>query len=128
MDEQQDELARALARTEALERRLAERELEARSQLVKAEVKSHALRAGMVDLDGLKLVDLDQLVPDEQGEVPGVAELISGLKKRKPWLFGEASSSSTAKVPPSAPVRQKLATEMSEDEWRAARADVLRRR
>ena len=47
----------AEARAAALERRLAELEAQSRERLIRAELKAEAVRAGMVDLDGLKLVD-----------------------------------------------------------------------
>ena len=50
------------------------------------------------------------------------------LRGEKPWLFVRGSSSSTASPPPGAEVKPKLATEMSLEEWRAARAELLRRR
>ena len=50
------------------------------------------------------------------------------LRGDKPWLFARASSSSTASPPPGAAVKAKLATEMSLDEWKAARAELLRKR
>ncbi len=45
-------------RAESLERRLAEIEHEAQARVVRAELKVEAVRAGIVDLDGLKLLDL----------------------------------------------------------------------
>ena len=42
------------------------------------------------------------------------------------WLFGGGSSSSSASPPPAQPSRQKLATEMTDAEYRAARAAILR--
>ncbi|MBV9784789.1 MAG: hypothetical protein JO264_13350 [Acidisphaera sp.] len=116
------------AHAEALERQLREASEAAHTRLVRAELKAEALRAGMVDLDGLKLLDLSSVKLNEAGEVDGAAALMSELKGRKPWLFGGASSSSRAAPPPSQPPKAKLATEMSVDEWRAARADMLRRR
>src|SRR6185312_484916 len=47
------------------------------------------------------------------------------LKRDKPWLFGGASSSSPATPPPAQPPRQKRAMEMTDAEYRAARADLL---
>ena len=55
-----DPVAELRARAEVLERRLAETEQEARGRVLRAELKVEAVRAGMVDLDGLKLLDLKQ--------------------------------------------------------------------
>lgn len=116
------------ARAEALERQLRETEEAAHARLVRAELKAEALRAGMVDLDGLKLLDLSHVRTNDAGEVEGAAALMAQLRREKPWLFGGHSSSSRAAPPPSQPPRAKLATEMTLDEWRAARAEMLRRR
>ncbi len=111
----------------ALEERLAALEAGLRARLLRAELKAHALRAGMVDLDGLKLLDTSALVVNERDEVIGAEALMAEARRAKPWLFGGASTSSTAAAPPAQAPRAKLATEMSEAEWRAARAELLRK-
>jgi hypothetical protein len=100
---------------------------QSRTNLVLAELKSEALRAGIVDLDGLKLVDTAELAVNDHGEVTGAAALMDRFKRQKPWLFGGASSSAAAAPPPSQPPRPKQAIDMSKDEYRAARAALLRR-
>jgi hypothetical protein len=130
MDETEtDDAIEALRqRAETLERELRETTAEAERRLIRAELKAEAVRAGMVDLDGLKLLDLSAVRLGAGGEVEGAAALMSQLRRGKPWLFGQASTSSSAAPPPSAPPRTKLATEMNEEEWRAARRELLRRR
>ena len=123
-----DEIAPVADRTAELEQRLAELEASTHARLVRAELKAEAIRAGMVDLDGLKLIDLDAVALNDKGEVEGGAGLMRTLRASKPWLFGGASSSSTAPAPPAQPVVPKRATEMSYAEWQAARTQVLRRR
>jgi len=118
-----DALAELKARAEALERQLHEAEAQAAVRLREAELKAEALRAGIVDLDGLRLLDPASLAG---GDV-GAAEAIGRLRQEKPWLFTAAASGAGAPPPPARP-RRKLATEMSVEEWRAARADLLRRR
>lgn len=122
--------AEALA-AEALEAALAERlaalEARLRERLVRAELKAHAVRAGMVDLDGLKLVDTSGLTLNDRDEVDGADQLMATLRRAKPWLFGHASTSSAAAAPPAQPPRAKLATEMTDAEWQASRAELLRR-
>ena len=115
------------ARIDKLE--TASREVNRRSErrIILAELKVEAMRAGMVDLDGLTFVDLTKVHFEEDGEVAGGTELISQLKHSKPWLFAAPSSSSVARVPLSKPVRQKLATEMTDDEYRITRANIIRR-
>ena len=64
-----DPIAELRARAEALERRLAESEQESAVASVRAELKVEAVRAGMVDLDGLKLLDLRDVQLNAQGEL-----------------------------------------------------------
>jgi hypothetical protein len=123
-----DPITELRTRTEALEQRLAETEQSARFRLVRAELKVEAVRAGMVDLDGLKLLDLEQVQLNPDGEIENAAQLMAQFRRAKPWLFGGTSSSSPANAPPAQPQRQKLATEMSEKEYRAARAALLKLR
>lgn len=118
----------AEARAEDLQRRLTELETQSRQRLIRAELKTEAVRAGMVDLDGLKLVDPGSLSIDEVGDVQGAATLMQSLRRAKPWLFGGASASSAATPPPAQAPRARRATEMTAEEWHAARADLLRRR
>lgn len=113
-------------RAEILERRLADAEHTAHSRIVQAELKIEAMRAGIVDLDGLKLLDPAAIEIGDNGEIKNVADIITQLRRAKPWLFGGGSSSSSASAPPAQPSRQKLATEMTDAEYRAARAAILR--
>jgi len=114
-------------RAEGLEQRLTELQRDTEARVIKAELKVEAVRAGMVDLDGLKLIDLSSLKLNNQGEVDGASQLMAQLRRTKPWLFGGAFTSSSASAPPAQPPRQKLATEMTDDEYREARAALLRR-
>jgi hypothetical protein len=116
------------ARAADLERRIVEIEASARTRLIRAELKTEAVRAGMVDLDGLKLIDTDKLELTNAGDLADAVGVMRNLKREKPWLFGGVSTSSSAVAPPSHPPAQKLATAMTDAEWRAARADLLKRR
>ena len=86
------------------------------------------MKAGMVDLDGLKLADTSVVTLNAAGEVVGAVALMAGLRRAKPWLFGAASSSSVAAVPVAAGIQPKSATQMSHAEWQAGRKELLRRR
>jgi hypothetical protein len=119
-----DELARATA----LERRIVELEATLHARLIRAELKAEAVRHGMVDLDGLKLVDPSAVTLDDNGEVRGASTLMRELKRAKPWLFGGASTSSVAAAPPAQQPKPRMAREMSHEEWQAARAELVRRR
>ncbi len=119
-------------RVAALERQLADVQETHRAALLRAGLRAEAMRAGMVDLDGLKLVDTSDVAVDEHGEVTGAATLMASVKRAKPWLFGlsggaAGSSSSAASAPPAQPPKPRRAPDMTYDEWQTARAELLRR-
>lgn len=100
-----------------------------RAKLLQAELRTAAARAGMIDLDGVKLVDMAGLRVNDAGELVEAGEVMSRLREQKPWLFGRPSNSSSASVVPRAtPPKPKTAMDMTVDEWRVARAELLRRR
>lgn len=115
------------ARAVELEQQVRSLSEQARANLVMSELKAEAIRAGMVDLDGLKLLDPSAVAVGERGEVTGAATAMERFRRAKPWLFGGASSTTTAVPPPSQPPRAKRATDMSPEEYRAARAALVRR-
>jgi hypothetical protein len=116
------------ARAEQAEAALQRLQAEANGRLIQAELKAEAVRAGMVDLDGLKLLDLAAVKLSESGEVADAAGHVQRLKRAKPWLFNAGSSSAAAHPPRPEPPRQRHANELSHEEWVAARAVLLRRR
>jgi hypothetical protein len=99
---------------------------EFQSRLVVANLRTEAVRAGMIDLDGLRLIDLSAVRLGNDDKVIGGRKLMDDLRRTKPWLFGVASSSSAAIAPASQPVRQKTALEMTDEEYTAARAAVTK--
>jgi hypothetical protein len=99
---------------------------EFQSRLVVANLKTEAVRAGMVDLDGLRLIDISAVRLGNDDKVIGGRKLMDDLRRTKPWLFGVASSSSAAVAPASQPVRQKTALEMTDEEYAAARTAVTK--
>lgn len=115
-------------RAEALERQLAVVQHETAARLVRTELKAEAVRAGIIDLDGIKLADCSAVKLNENGDVDGAAAVIARLKQEKPWLFAGGSSSSRATPPQVQVPRAKRATDMTDAEYRAARADLLKRR
>jgi hypothetical protein len=126
--EASDELTALRAHNAALEASLREARESSDARSIQSELRAEALRRGMVDLDGLKLIESGQISIDADGNVLGVTAVMAKLRRDKPWLFGAPSSSSVAGVPAVAPARTKLATEMTLQEWRVARAELLRRR
>ena len=97
------------------------------ARLVAADLRTEAVRAGIVDLDGLKLIDISSVRLGGDDKVVGARKIIDELRRNKPWLFPGASSSSPALVPASQPVRQKTALEMSDEEYIVARAAITKR-
>ena len=78
----------------------------------------------MIDLDGLKLIDLAKVRLDENDMVTDGRKIMSDLRKAKPWLFGTPSTSSSAIAPVAQPLRLKTAMEMTPEEYSAARSAV----
>ncbi len=98
--------AKAKAAEEASQKALADAQTKiteastaAERRIILAEMKAAAVKAGMVDLDGLKLADLSTLKLTEKGEVEGADALMEALKKAKPYLFGKATTSTTKEPP-----------------------------
>ena len=116
------------ARAELLENKLNNIQQQSDARLIRAEMKAEAIRAGMIDLDGLKLLDLSSVALNEKGEIDDAAGRMAQFKKAKPWLFGTLSSSSPLNAPPAQAPRQKHATEMTNAEYAVARAALLKQR
>jgi hypothetical protein len=119
--------AAAKAAAVAAEAKVSEVTKSAEQRIIRSELKAHAVKAGIVDLDGLKLVDLSGVKLDENGDVVGADALIESLKKAKPYLFGTPASSTTQAAPSKDAPPAKKATEMSAEEYAAARAAVTKR-
>jgi hypothetical protein len=128
MTDERDDAMEWRLRAESAEAALSRAQAEGQARLVQAELKAEAIRAGMVDLDGLKLLDLAEVKLTETGEVAEAAQVLAKLKRAKPWLFGGAmSSSAAANAPRPEPPRTRHANELSHEEWRAARAALVRK-
>ena len=100
----------------------------ANERLIQAELKNHAIRAGIIDLDCLRLIDASSMSLDDQGNVPDAQEAVARLKRDKAWLFANPNSSQPAPAPAPAPPRPRLAKDMTDQEWRAARERLIRGR
>lgn len=111
-----------------LEDRLAEMETRTTQRLVQGELKSHALRAGLIDLDALKLLDVASLKLDDMGNLQDASGIMADLKRNKPYLFPTLNTSYPAAAPPTTTPFVKKATEMTHTEWQAARSEILKRR
>lgn len=100
---------------------------EADKRVLFAELKGEAIKAGMVDVDGLKLADLSS-VTLKDGKLDGADALFAGLKESKPYLFGQPSTSSSNPQKPPVPVPPvaKKVAEMDDKEYAAAKAAALK--
>ena len=126
-------LAAANAAKVEAERKLAVAEKAADERLMRAGLKVQASSAGLVDPDVLQLLDLSAcgVRLDDTGDVVGAKEAIAALKAAKPWAFRQTAadkghSSSTAAPPHAPPASGKTAKDMTEAEWRAERARLIR--
>jgi hypothetical protein len=95
-------------------------------RLVAANLRTEAVRAGMIDLDGLRLIDLAGVHLDEHDTIVGGRKIMTELRRTKPWLFGSPSTSSASIPPASLPVRWKSAMDMTDQEYAAARTAVTK--
>lgn len=89
----------ATAATEA-EARVTTATQAANDRILRAELKAAALKAGMIDLDGLKLADLTTVKLNEAGEVEGADALMTTMKETKPYLFQSSSTTTQTQTPP----------------------------
>lgn len=104
-----------------------EAEAKANERIIRAELRTVAIKAGMVDLDGLKLADLSEVKLNEAGEVEGADALMTALKEAKPYLFGAPKGTSHPDTPPNpSPPSAKPVKEMTSEEYNAAKRVALK--
>ncbi len=118
--------AKALEAENAATAKITAAEAAANDRIIRAELKAEAIKAGMVDLDGLKLADLSAIKLDDKGEVVGASELMKALKEAKPYLFGQAQSTTqTQTTPPKKEEPKPFDARTATDEERTAKAKEL---
>lgn len=107
--------------------------VQAEQKWIQAEVKAEAIAAGIKDIDFIKLMDLSNIKPSEDGKIAGLKEAVEAFKAQKPTCFGSAdegkrfSSSTNAAVPPVAVAPQKKsAYDYTAEEYAAKRSQFLR--
>jgi hypothetical protein len=90
----------------------------ANDRIIRAELKAEAIKAGVVDLDVLKLVDLSKVTLNDKGEVEGAEALIKAMKESKPHFFGTPNSTEKGGEPPKGGNKQapKKVGEMTKEE------------
>lgn len=106
------------------ESKLSQNAQEADTRIIMAELRAEGLKAGLIDMDGLKLADISKVKLSETGEVVGADEVFKALKEGKPYLFKAATTTST-ETPPKASTEGKKAVEMTDEEYRAARSKII---
>lgn len=106
---------------EAAEARAAEREAQAQARVIKAEMKALAVKAGIVDIDALALADLSGVKFNEAGDIEGAEAAIEALKKAKPYLFAQTTSSTQA-PPKGGEQKPKSARDLSDSDWKSEMA------
>ncbi|MDE2024915.1 MAG: hypothetical protein KGJ07_00300 [Patescibacteria group bacterium] len=88
---------------------------------VEAEIKAHAVAAGIKDVEFVKLIDKADIKIDENGNLTGVEKAITDLKTRKPDWFGtEKKISSSGNQPFTGKDEPKPidARKMSKEDWK----------
>jgi len=86
---------------------------------VRSELKAAALKAGLVDIDALKMFDISSLEIDSAGDVVGIPELIDEMKESKSYIFNQQAKDTTSdkKTPGDAAPSSKNAMDMTDDEY-----------
>ena len=98
--------------------KIAAAEKAAQDRIIRAELKAAALKAGMIDLDGLKLADLSTIKLTDSGEIDGADALMESLKKSKPYLFGATTTTSTSRQAPSSKDKDGKFSDLNPEEQR----------
>ena len=101
-------------------------------RIIRSELKAHALKAGIVDLDALRLADTSTLTLSDTGDVVGAEMLIDTLRQQKPYLFGDVQSGvstgttgQTLRAPTPAAPGELDARTLSREAWLSERGRLL---
>ena len=109
---------------------------QSRDRLLRAELRSEAIRAGIVDLDGLKLADTSAITFSDDGAIDGAETVINSLRVSKPYLFAGSKDKATVGATTSPIARAPLpaapelvdARSLTREQWQTERARLLSRR
>lgn len=95
-------------------------------RLMRAELKAEAIKAGIADLEFLKLADLSKLKLNDAGEIEGAEAFFVKMKADKPaWFAARDSTSSTAKPPSDDGGKKFDARTATEAEYEAAKRKLI---
>lgn len=95
---------------------------------VEAELKAHAVAAGIKDLEFVKLIDKAEIKLDDKGNLVGVEKAIADAKTRKPDWFGvEKKTSSSTNATFSEQETKKLldGRTMSSEDWKKNKSRLM---
>jgi len=88
-------------------------------RIIRAELKVFATKAGMIDVDDVRYVDLSTVKFSEDGDVMGAKEAVEALKAKKPHYFKQNSSSPSFGTPkPGEEMKPFNAMSVTDDEYR----------
>ena len=113
---------------------VAEARAAANTATMQAALKVAAKDAGMIDLDGLKLLDISAVKVDDAGVVTIPDTFFADAKKAKSYLFtatgaDTGNTTGTGKTPPVKEGGKPVsAMDMSDDDYKAARAAIVKAR
>jgi hypothetical protein len=116
-------------RTES-ETKIAEFSNSANQRIIRAELKAQAVKAGMIDLDGLKLLDTSTITIDKNGDIVIPDGFFEDAKKAKSYLFAttgaDTGTTTQTKLAPKPATGTKSVVEMTDEEYAIARAELTR--
>jgi hypothetical protein len=119
--------ADAEARATAAQRTADERSAALLATQTDADLRVAAIKAGIVDLDALGLVDRSKLTIGADGKLSDADAVMADLKASKPYLFAVPSgatpqprSNTSTKPPPTPSPQPKSVADMTDDEFKAA--------
>lgn len=107
--------------------KLAELTNQTKEQVKAAKLEALAIKEGLVDVDGLKLLDLSKIVQKDDGTFEGVEDVFKAAKESKPYLFGEKPTHSSPPGKPPKPGDPKPldARALSAEEYVREKAKLL---
>ena len=100
----------------------------AKDQVKAARLEALALREGLIDLDGLKLLDLSKITQKDDGTFEGVDEVFKAAKEAKPYLFGQkqANSSTPGQNPKLGDQKPVDARKLTDEEYKQQKAALIK--
>ncbi|KUZ66875.1 hypothetical protein WI36_24225 [Burkholderia ubonensis] len=125
-DGQFNEVSKKLTDAEAAHKTaLTDADTRANQRVMRAELKAHAVKAGLVDMEALELLDLSSVKFNDKGELEGADALFEAAKKAKPYLFGAQNTGSTSRTPDPAANTPRDVRKMTAAEYEAAKAQMV---